>query len=112
MLFLTIAAAMVLWSCVTYLKLQAETTSRVKNIAALETELEDLKKENDDNYTRIMTSVDLDYISGCFLLALIHPHIKSCIFPVSETSVCFIKLIRGYSQIQNDTVHTGHPSVP
>ena len=62
MMFLTIAAAMVLWSCVTYLQLQAETTSRVKNIAALETELEDLKKENDDNYTRIMTSVDLDYI--------------------------------------------------
>ena len=62
MLFLTIAAAMVLWSCVTYLQLQAETTSRVKNIAALEAELEDLKKENDDNYTRIMTSVDLDYI--------------------------------------------------
>ena len=29
---------------------------------ALETELEDLRKENDDNYTRIMTSVDLDYI--------------------------------------------------
>lgn len=53
---------MVLWSCVTYLQLQAETTSRVKNIAAAETELEDLKKENDDNYTRIMTSVDLDYI--------------------------------------------------
>ena len=47
MLFLTIAAAMVLWSCVTYLQLQAETTSRVKNIAALETELEDLKKEID-----------------------------------------------------------------
>ena len=62
MLFLTVAAAMVLWSCVTYLQLQAETTSRVKNIAALETELENLKKENDDNYTRIMTSVDLDYI--------------------------------------------------
>ena len=30
MLFLTVAAAMVLWSCVTYLQLQAETTSRVK----------------------------------------------------------------------------------
>ena len=62
MLFLTVAAAMVLWSCVNFLQLQAESTSRVKNIAALETELEDLKKENDDNYTRIMTSVDLDYI--------------------------------------------------
>ena len=61
-IFLVMAAAMVLWSCVTYLQLQAETTSRVKNIASLETQLEDLKKENDDNYTRIMTSVDLDYI--------------------------------------------------
>ena len=60
--FLAAAAVMVLWSCVNYLQLQAETTSRVKNIAALETQLENLRKENDDNYTRIMTSVDLDYI--------------------------------------------------
>lgn len=44
------------------LQLQAETTSRVKHIASLETELEDLRKENNDNYTRIMTSVDLDHI--------------------------------------------------
>ncbi len=60
--FLSAAAVMVLWSCVNYLQLQAETTSRVKNIAALETQLENLRKENDDNYTRIMTSVDLDYV--------------------------------------------------
>lgn len=53
---------MVLWSCVRYLQLQAETTSHVKNIASMETQLEELRKENDDNYTRIMTSVDLDYI--------------------------------------------------
>lgn len=62
MIFLAAAACMVLWSCIHYLQLQEETTSRVKNIAALETQLEDLRKENDDNYTRIMTSVDLDYI--------------------------------------------------
>lgn len=60
--FLAAAACLLLWSCVRYLQLQEETTSRVKNIAALETQLEELKKENDDNYTRIMTSVDLDYI--------------------------------------------------
>jgi cell division protein FtsL len=60
--FLAAAACMVLYSCVGYLQLQAETTSRVKNIASLETELEDLRKENDDNYTRIITSVDLNYI--------------------------------------------------
>lgn len=62
MIFLAAASCMVLWSCVNYLQLQAETTSRVKYIASLETELEDLRKENDDNYTRIMTSVDLDHI--------------------------------------------------
>ncbi|MDO4262339.1 MAG: cell division protein FtsL [Eubacteriales bacterium] len=60
--FLAAASCMVLWSCINYLQLQAETTSRVKNIASLETKLEELKKENDDDYTRIMTSVDLDYI--------------------------------------------------
>lgn len=62
MIFLAVASCMVLWSCVNYLQLQAETTSRVKHIASLETELEDLRKENNDNYTRIMTSVDLDHI--------------------------------------------------
>lgn len=61
-IFLVAAACMVLWSCVNYLQLQAETTSRIKNIASLELQLEELKKENNDNYTRIMTSVDLDYI--------------------------------------------------
>lgn len=60
--FLAAAACMVLWSGVNYLQLQAEITSRIKNIASLEMQLENLKKENDDNYTRIMTSVDLDYI--------------------------------------------------
>ena len=62
MILLAAASCMVLWSCVNYLQLQAETTSRVKHIASLETELEDLRKENNDNYTRIMTSVDLDHI--------------------------------------------------
>ena len=42
--FLTAAACMVLWSCVHYLQLQEETTSRVKNIASLETSLEELRK--------------------------------------------------------------------
>lgn len=60
--FLAAAACMVLWSGVNYLQLQAELTGRIKNIASLEMQLESLRKENDDNYTRIMTSVDLDYI--------------------------------------------------
>lgn len=62
MAFLAAAACLVLVSCVHYLQLQAETTNRVKHIAQLETQLEEMKKENDDNYTRIQTSVDLNYI--------------------------------------------------
>lgn len=61
-IFLAAAACMVLWSGVNYLQLQAELTGKIKNIASLEMQLENLRKENDDNYTRIMTSVDLDYI--------------------------------------------------
>ncbi len=60
--FMVAATCLLLWSCIGYLQLQAETTGKLKTIASLETQLEDLKKENDDNYTRIMTSVDLDYI--------------------------------------------------
>ncbi len=60
--FVVAAACMVLWSCVNYLQLQAELTGRGKSIASMEMQLEELKKENDDNYTRIMTSVDLNYI--------------------------------------------------
>ena len=75
MIFLAAASCMVLWSCVNYLQLQAETTSRVKHIASLETELEDLRKENNDNYTRIMTSVDLDHIRDVAIneLGMVYP---------------------------------------
>ncbi|MCD8096475.1 MAG: cell division protein FtsL [Lachnospiraceae bacterium] len=60
--FLVAAACLLMWSCVNYLQLQAETTSRVKNISSLEAELEELWTENDDYYTRIMSTVDLEYI--------------------------------------------------
>ncbi|MCD8242104.1 MAG: cell division protein FtsL [Lachnospiraceae bacterium] len=60
--FLVVAACLLMWSCVNYLQLQAEMTSRVKNISSLESELEELRTENDDYYTRIMSTVDLEYI--------------------------------------------------
>ena len=59
-LFLTAALGAAMWVCVGYLKLQADNTARVKNIAALETQLSTLKDENDDEYNRVTTSVDLE----------------------------------------------------
>ncbi len=61
-IFLTAALGVAMWVCVGYLKLQADNTARVKNIAALETQLSKLKDENDDEYNRVTTSVDLEKI--------------------------------------------------
>lgn len=45
-----------------YIRLQSEITSTVKNISKLESELNDLKLENDEAYSRITSSVDLEEI--------------------------------------------------
>ena len=61
-LFLAAALGVAMWVCVGYLQLQAANTARAKNIAALETQLSTLKDENDDEYNRVTTSVDLEKI--------------------------------------------------
>ena len=45
-----------------YIRVQAEITSTVKNISKLESTLNDLKLENDEAYSRITSSVDLEEI--------------------------------------------------
>lgn len=46
----------------TYIKIQSDITSRMKSIASLESQIADLKADNDEAYKRISTSVDLDYV--------------------------------------------------
>ena len=60
--FLTIAALMTALVSAAYNKLQSEMTGRLKNIAALESTVSDLKADNDSAYKRISTSVDLDTV--------------------------------------------------
>ena len=62
MVFLAAACGLTMWVCVGYLKLQADNTASVKHIASLETQLSELREENDDEYNRVMTSVDLEKI--------------------------------------------------
>lgn len=45
-----------------YIQVQSKITSTVKNISKLESELNDLKLENDEAYSRITSSVDLEEI--------------------------------------------------
>lgn len=59
---LAVIAAAVLFVCTQYLKLQAEGVQAAKEIASLENQLSDLKEANNDEYNRVMTSIDLDEI--------------------------------------------------
>lgn len=61
-LFLAFASVLTLWVCTGYLQLQADNTSKAKELVVLEEQLADLKVENDDEYNRVITSVDLEAI--------------------------------------------------
>lgn len=60
--FLTAAAVISLFVCVNYLKLQAESTTRRNLTASMESQLNELKTENDAEYEKALSSVDLEYI--------------------------------------------------
>ena len=60
--FLTIAATIVLLLCVNYVRLQSELTKHSKNVTALQEELADLKEENTTKYNAVVDSVNLDEI--------------------------------------------------
>lgn len=61
-LFLTAAAVVTVFMCVNYLQLQAKGTKLQKEVTALETQLDAAILENDSDYNRIMTSIDLEHI--------------------------------------------------
>lgn len=60
--FLTMAVTVFAVFCGAYIKLQSDVTTRMKTIAGLESQIADLKADNDEAYKRINTAVDLDAI--------------------------------------------------
>jgi cell division protein FtsL len=63
--YIFVMAASVILVCLvlmSYVKLQSEITNHISNISSLESELNDKKLANDETYTKIMSSVDLDEI--------------------------------------------------
>ena len=60
--FLTAAMTCMVLVCISYLMLQADITSKIKEISKLEATLNELKAENDDTENRIKGSVDLEEI--------------------------------------------------
>lgn len=60
--FLAIAATVVLLLCVNYVRLQSEMTKNSKRVTALQEELANLKEENTTKYNAVVDSVNLDEI--------------------------------------------------
>lgn len=61
---LSMAAAMVAAGFILtwYLTLQSDITSSIKHISALESKLNEMRLENDENYSRITSNVDLEEV--------------------------------------------------
>ena len=61
---LSMAVAMVAAGLIltVYLTLQSDITNSIKHIASLESTLNEMKMENDENYSRITSSVDLEEV--------------------------------------------------
>lgn len=61
---LSMAAAMVAAGFILtwYLTLQSDITNSIKHISALESQLNEMKLDNDENYSRITSNVDLEEV--------------------------------------------------
>lgn len=62
--FLTVCVAIVAIAAVSLIQIQSQVTQRMENIASLESQVTNLKADNDARYKEIITSVDLDYIKN------------------------------------------------
>lgn len=63
-LFLTAAAVITVFMCVRFLRLQAHGTRLQKQVTALEIQLDAAILENESDYNRIMTSVDMEHVKN------------------------------------------------
>ncbi|MDE5932260.1 MAG: cell division protein FtsL [Lachnospiraceae bacterium] len=61
-LFLSLALLATGVILVGYIRLQSDITNSIKHIASLESELNDLKLANDEEYNRITSSIDLEEV--------------------------------------------------
>lgn len=61
-IFLAVVSVAVLFCCVNYLQLKSDLTGRMKTVASLESELSQLKEENNAYESQVTADVDLDSI--------------------------------------------------
>ncbi|MGN0141934.1 MAG: hypothetical protein ACI4AD_06870 [Roseburia sp.] len=67
LVFLTMAVMVFGAFAGTYIKLQSDVTDRMNAISSLESQIADLKADNDEAYKRLNTSVDLESVKNTAL---------------------------------------------
>ena len=74
-LFLTASLLVAVFILIGYISLQSEITASVKRIATMESTLNSMKTANDEEYSRIESSVDLDEIRRIAIteLGMVYP---------------------------------------
>ena len=60
--FLTICVMAIAASAVSLVQMQSSVTQRMKDVAAIESQITSLRTENDAKYKEISTSIDLNYV--------------------------------------------------
>lgn len=60
--FVSVSVAAITATAVVMIQAQSAVTASMKRVAALESQVSDLRAENDAKYNEIVTSVDLNYI--------------------------------------------------
>jgi len=60
--FLSVCVAVIAFAAISLVQIQSQITQRMKHISSMESQLTDLKADNDARYKEIVTSVDLNYI--------------------------------------------------
>ncbi|MBQ8278288.1 MAG: hypothetical protein IJZ23_00425 [Roseburia sp.] len=63
-MFLSMGAILFAGVAGLYINIQSDITARMKTISKLESQISDLKAENDEAYKRISTAIDLDAIKN------------------------------------------------
>lgn len=57
--FLAVISVAILFCCINFLQLKSQITGKMKNVAALESELTQLREDNDAYYSQVTSNVDL-----------------------------------------------------
>lgn len=60
--FLTLSVLVIGFFCVKWVQIQSDVSTRMRNVATLQSQVNNLRADNDERYKRITTSVDISRI--------------------------------------------------